>query len=344
MSKSSKRILGTYQRQNKPAYAYSYISKEDANRKAFLKWQEKYGDLPQTEDREVSTLHDLAITFYQPTIIGRPVNTYNGYWRDTSKKHIEPKLGTVKFQDLRKIHVVNFLNSLPSYTARMKGKIVLKGIIKESAENGIPMNITPEAVESINIGRKPPRAELRIGDADIELKLASCPPYMILPLIVPAISSVRKGELIALKWADVDEKSMKLHIDRQRMKNGTLDLPKGGKKRAINITPEFVDLLKEFGDLDSVWICTYNGNPWSHTGLGNKWRELGFPKGVGLHQLRHLAGTIVANSVGLLAAQKLLGHAQSTTTNTYTHTENIDTSEAVRLSTERFTSLVKRVK
>ena len=342
MHKSSKRIAGTYQKNGKRAFDYSYISKEDADQKAKLKWEQKYGShsQPSNQNREVETVHDLAVTLYLPTIKNRAINTFHGYWRDSYKRHIEEAIGPLPFGELRKFHIVSFLNTLPSYPARMKAKIVLRCIVQESIENGVPMNITPEAIRGINIGKKPPRATLRIANSDVKRAAAICPPDMVLPLYIVTTLGIRKGELIAIKNSSLDREKMMLHIDRQRLKNGTLALPKGGRSRSIEVSPDFIAMVDAHADLDSEWMMTHGEEPWSHSAIGREWRKLGFEKGVGPHQLRHLAATYFANNVGLLQAQKVLGHAHATTTDSYTHVEGVNTKEAVRLSTKQWESVV----
>jgi len=222
----------------------------------------------------------------------------------------------------------------------MKAKIVLRCIIQEAVDNGVPMNVTPEAVRGIHIGKKPPRAELRIGNADVKRAAGICEDHMVLPLYIVTTLGVRKGELIALKNDDLDRETMLLHIDRQRLKNGSLALPKGGRRRAIEVSQDFIAMVDAHANLDSEWMMTHGGDAWSHSAFGREWKKLGFEQGVGPHQLRHLAATYFANNVGLLQAQKVLGHARSTTTDGYTHTEGVNTSEAVRLSTKLWENVV----
>lgn len=342
MGKSSKRIQGTYQKNGKRVSDYSYLSREDANNKAKAKWEQKYGSQsPQpNQNREVETVHDLAVTLYLPTVKTRAINTFHGYWRDCYKRHIELALGSMKFPDLRKFHIVEFLNTLPSYPARMKAKIVLRCIVEESIDNGVPMNVTPEAIRGIKIGKKPPKATLRIANADVKRAAMLCPPDMVLPLYIVTTLGIRKGELIAIKNSALDRESGLLHIDRQRLKNGTLALPKGGKTRSIEVSEEFIAMVDAHADLDSEWMMTHDGKPWSHSAIGREWRKLGFEHGVGPHQLRHLAATYFANNVGLLQAQKVLGHAHATTTDGYTHVEGVNTGEAVRMSTKQWESVI----
>lgn len=335
------RFKGSYQKEKKRAFGYSYKSQQEADANARKRWEELYRS-QKHEEREVETVHDLAFTLYEPTIANRGVNTYNGYWRDTYVRHIKPSLGELHWSQLTKIVIVSFLNSLPGYNARMKSKIVIKAIVKESIENGVPLRITAESIESINIGKKPAPAELRITSADVKQRMEMCEPHMLLPLYILGAAGLRKGELIALKHSNIDRDEMKLHVASQRLKNGELALPKGGRTRVINITAEFIAMVDRFANQESEWLVTPGGRaPFSHSGFGREWTKLGFDKGVGPHQLRHLVATLLANHAGLVATQKVLGHRHTTTTDRYVHAENIDTSDAIRMSTEELGSVSK---
>lgn len=347
MPKSSKRFTGAFQKDKKRVFGYSYISQEDANKKAKDKWESKYNSpLPQpsSQGRVVETFHDLAVTFYQPTIINAPLNTYNGYWRDTYKRHIEKALGAKPFRELLKVDFDNLINVLDSYNKKMKAKIVCKAIIHQAKLNNIPLNVSAAAIEEINIGRKPEPAPLRINSKDVRDKVAMCERHMYLPLYILGTIGVRKGELIALKHKDIDREdpnNLAIHICRQRLKDGSLDLPKGGKTRRFEIDQEFLDMVDAYANQDSEWLITPGGKaPFSHSSFGREWKKLGFEKGIGPHQLRHFVATLLANSAGLLATQKVLGHRHATTTERYTHADSVSTTDAIRVSTQNWKSVV----
>jgi len=50
-------------------------------------------------------------------------------------------------------------------------------------------------------------------------------------------SGMRLGELITLKWDDVDWENNTIHIQRASKSNGKIGRPKNGKKRKIDILP-----------------------------------------------------------------------------------------------------------
>lgn len=55
-------------------------------------------------------------------------------------------------------------------------------------------------------------------------------------------AGLRKGELVALQWADVQQAT--LHVRRQRLQNGDTTLPKSRRARSLDISQETVSLLQ----------------------------------------------------------------------------------------------------
>jgi len=84
-------------------------------------------------------------------------------------------------------------------------------------------------------------------------------------LIVGFFSGLRSGELIALKWADIDFEANEIHLQR-RIRHGDIDLPKKGKKRNPYLFIQAKEALKEqqkrTGLQEWVWL-TYKKEPYT---------------------------------------------------------------------------------
>lgn len=344
------RYAGTYQKDGKRFFAYSKISQEDANQKAKEKSE---GCLSsevtpiskrQAEPREVETIHDLAITFYYPTIKNLNRRTREGYWRDSYLLFIKPVIGHRRFSEVRKIDIVNLINSIKQgYAVKAKCLIVIRAIIRESVDNGVPLNIN---LDRVTAGKKPQKKELKLSPEIFQEKLEVCPPHMVLPIVLGGVLGARAGEIMGLKWSDIDRKRSIITIQRQRTKFGTYGLPKGEKIRKFKVVPEFIEFLESHKVEGSEFVCIYphsrvKDSAWTHSSLGREWKKLGFEFRVGLHQLRHLAATLMANHQSI-AAMAILGHSQLGTTNKYIHSEVIDTSETNREALRILKSVVKK--
>ncbi len=157
------------------------------------------------------------------------------------------------------------------------------------------------------------------------------------------VTGVRRGELVAIKWGDIDTEKNILHV-----KKAIGYVPKQGMKekdpknessiRDIAIPPSLITLLKYYkleqnkerasaGDLwqESDYIFTgWNGHL-MHVDTFSKWFPLFMKRHgldpVNLHAVRHTSATLLINQgLNVRALSARLGHANtSTTLNIYSH-------------------------
>jgi integrase len=163
-------------------------------------------------------------------------------------------------------------------------------------------------------------------------------------LYVLAITSgLRKGELLGLKWDDVDLDASKLQVRRAlSITNGgyTFDTPKSGKGRSIKLTSRAREVLmrhrksqlEERIKLAGLWqdhglvFPTLVGTPMSARNLtARSFKPLleraGLSRTVRFHDLRHTCATLLlGKGVHPKIVQEMLGHATiSQTLDTYSH-------------------------
>jgi integrase len=161
-------------------------------------------------------------------------------------------------------------------------------------------------------------------------------------LTVALATGMRRGELLSLRWQDVNIDDMSLQVRRTvgKFKGGYVENePKTSKSRRRIVLPQFVvDVLKQHrihqleGRLRAgeAWIdrdlvfCNANGDYIPFTSLTTMFNALlekaGLPH-VRFHDLRHSAATILLTmGVHPKVVQELLGHSQiSMTLDIYSH-------------------------
>lgn len=155
-------------------------------------------------------------------------------------------------------------------------------------------------------------------------------------------TGARRGEIIGLKWANIDFKKCQIKIERSILytaEKGTYEsTTKTNEIRVINISPEIVNILKQYKKeqtemrikLGSYWQETGfcftkdNGTPMNPESIKN-WLDR-FSKRHNLphihpHKFRHTqASLLYANGIDPITISKRLGHSQvSTTQNIYAH-------------------------
>ena len=154
-----------------------------------------------------------------------------------------------------------------------------------------------------------------------------------------ALTGLRVGELLALRWQDVDLENGVLRV-RQTVYEGHFDEPKSKRsKRTVPLSPMCVEILQSRkqpnAEITALVFATRNGSPLSRRNLLNRQlkpvcQELGIPA-ANWHWLRHANATLL-DAVGtpLGTVQALLGHASSEITrDTYIHSVPADARRAV---------------
>ncbi|WP_170212824.1 tyrosine-type recombinase/integrase [Pedococcus bigeumensis] len=146
-----------------------------------------------------------------------------------------------------------------------------------------------------------------------------------------AFAGLRLGEAAALRVEDVDFLRRQVQVSRQvqRLTGGELDirLPKYNSERTVHIPDALAQMLAQHVELGlfNGWLFAgVEGVPPHQNTVGYRWRTTLFRagiEGVRLHDLRHFyASGLIASGCDVVAVQRALGHAKSTTTlTTYAH-------------------------
>jgi len=136
-------------------------------------------------------------------------------------------------------------------------------------------------------------------------------------------TGLRLGELLALRWDDVDLVAGRLMV-RQAAARGVIGTPKNGKWREVPLSAEAVRVLKAHRHLRGELVFSdQRGKLIAKTSC--KWplwracKRAGLRR-IGWHVLRHsFASHLAMRGVPLKAIQELLGHATIEMTMRYAH-------------------------
>jgi integrase len=119
-------------------------------------------------------------------------------------------------------------------------------------------------------------------------------------------AGLRRGEMLALRQADVDFRRRQIRVERSDWK-GVVDTPKGGRGRVVPMTDALFQALTKNRHLRGDRVLTLdNGSPVpGHTlrdWMERAQRRAGLPATGNLHILRHYAGCRVMPNDGTTAA------------------------------------------
>ncbi len=144
---------------------------------------------------------------------------------------------------------------------------------------------------------------------------------------VAAYTGLRLGELLALRWKDVDLVGGLMHVRRNYTDNRE-KIPKGKRVRSVPMTGAVVDALarlKDRGHLtdddDLVFINTAGGYlaSWSLRRRYYRAIEKAGLRKIRFHDLRHCFGSMAITVLDPYAVQSYMGHQHYSTTQRYLH-------------------------
>jgi integrase len=149
-------------------------------------------------------------------------------------------------------------------------------------------------------------------------------PKMRLLILLAVSTGARRGELINLKWNDIDFTNQTAYLGDS----------KNGQRRVLPLTIEALDELEKFREIGTGWIFPNQFHvDKSMYHFDKYWYEtLDRAKvdGFRFHDLRHTTGSWLAmNNVPVTAIQQILGHKTIVTTQRYVHHDTQHKAQAI---------------
>jgi len=303
----------------------------------------------------------LLVAFLFPNI---EATTRTGY-KESIKNYINPHLGSIPLKALKADSIQAWINTLNQRGLGAKTIRNSYNNLNAALKKAVLLRMIPYNPCVGTVLPKLKRPKTRVyNTADIQRALmATSGTTLFLPVMLALLTGMRRGEICALKWRNVDFTTRQIHICENRVHGEKEVLEKAPKSEAGNRTVpmsnEVMSLLSEarlqyyndaaaygpaFRDLDYVFH-NENGTPYHPDSLTTKWRRFlshsNLPN-IRFHDLRHSNATaLMAAGVNPRTVQKLLGHSDvSITLNTYTHVlpsmeqEAVDTLDSVIFYTD----------
>ncbi len=259
-------------------------------------------------------------------------------------KHLAPELGRIKLKALTPAHVQGLYRSkldsgLSTSTVRLMHNTLYKAL-----KQAVRWSLVPRNVAEIVQAPRPKKKEIRpLTPEQARTLLEAARGDRLEALYVLAVTAgLRRGELLGLRWQDVDLERGSLQVRQQltRTKDGlSFTSPKGGKSRSVRLTQNAIKVLRSHRKrqleeklrLAGLWrdtglvFTSTTGTPVDVRSLAGRsfgplLERAGLPR-IRFHDLRHTFATVLlSRGTHPKVVQEMLGHANvSQTMDTYSH-------------------------
>lgn len=325
----------------KRKYFYGKTRKEVQEKLRVALNEQKQGTLVTAPQQTVEQFLKQWLETYKP---GVRIRTYERY-ETFVRLHVVPVIGRIQLQKLTAQHIQAL------YAKKLEEKLspttvnVLHAMLHKAFDDAVRWGLIARNV--CDLVSPPRRAHYEIRPLTMEQAqqlMAAAKGHNMEALFVLALTTgMRRGEILALKWQDINFSQNTLQVRRiftRAPGNRYIEAePKTQKsRRSVMLPPFAVDLLKQHRirqlevklQAGAQWqehdlvFCTSLGTPLNPSKMIDRFNTLlkkaGLPH-IRFHDLRHSAATILL-SMGIhpKVVQELLGHNQiSMTMDIYSH-------------------------
>lgn len=267
------------------------------------------------------------------------------------RKHLVPALGHHPLTKLFPLHVSDYYSEALKTgrvddTGGLSAQTVLHHhrVLREALQQAVKWQLVLRNVADAVDPPRPERKEMQSLDEKQTAALLQKArgTRMYLPILLAVTTGLRRGELLALRWSDVDLDSAKLAVCRSLQATKTQGLifrePKTQRsRRVVSLMPITVDALKKHkreqdtrrmqfrksyadGDLVFAGITGQVWHPSSFTGAWHRFTEKN-DVSIRFHDLRHSHATqLLRQGIHPKIVSERLGHSTiGITLDTYSH-------------------------
>ncbi|MCY1065627.1 tyrosine-type recombinase/integrase [Nannocystis sp. RBIL2] len=283
---------------------------------------------PEPETTKALTLADMFVQM-EDRVIRHQEPTTRDAWKSIWHCHLMPKFGEMPIGLITKTRILDYREELQKrHAASTCNHIIakLQGILSYAVEK--------EKLAAVpKIGRlKIPSAAEKDPYTDEEMRLllaaAEGDEVGTLALLLSLDAGLRRNEMLALRWCDVDLKNNEIHVKHSAHRSG-LKCTKGKKAVSVPMRARLkAELVKARGDRKLTdHVFQGERNAWmSESAFRNYMRALAAKAGVewrGFHKGKHTFITLLLEKGATLNELQLLArHKHASTTEGYMHVRN----------------------
>ncbi len=257
---------------------------------------------------------------------GRKPSTLRGY-RSAIEAHLLPAFGQMPVEDVTTGAIEQWMAGFDgSVATRSKLLIQLHGILSRAKRvYGLRVNAAAE-VEKFS---RRSSGEIDVfSPEEVWAMVRAAPSEQDEAIyLTAAFTGMRMGELLALRWRDVDFAGQTIRV-RASYYLGQLTTPKSGKVRAVPMAPDVASALAQLGRRqhwvgeDDLVFAGEAGGYLDGSALRRRYKDAlsrAALRPLRFHDLRHTFGTRMIAKADIRRVQEWMGHADIQTTMRYLH-------------------------
>jgi integrase len=290
--------------------------------------QARRGTLPGSV-RTGATFADAAAEFLRYTEHDRGCkpSTLRDY-RSNLEAHLLPAFGDQALEAVTPAAIDAWRSSLAALSPRTKNKllVVMHGVFRRAQH---VWDLPANPVASVEKYRQPSSGDIVVFSPEEVMALvrAAGPEQDAAIFLTAAFTGLRRGELLALRWRDVDFAGSVVRV-RASYAAGELTTPKSGKVRSVPLAPEVANALARLGQRpnwtsdDDLVFPGEAGDYLDGSALRRRYAAALGRAGLRplrFHDLRHTFGTRMIAKADIRRVQEWMGHADVQTTMRYLH-------------------------
>jgi integrase len=276
-----------------------------------------------------ATFADAAAEFLRYCEVDRgcKASTLRDY-RSILNAHLLPAFGAERLEDITPKAIDGWRAGLLTQSPRTRNKllVVMHGVLGRGQK---VWGLQNNAVDGVEKQRQRSSGDLEVFSPEEVMALvrAATSEQDAAIFLTAAFTGLRRGELLALRWRDVDFTGSTIRV-RSSFAAGQLTPPKSGKVRSVPMAPDVASALARLGEReywtadDDLVFPGETGDYLDGSALRRRYLaalQRGGLRPLRFHDLRHTFGTRMIAKADIRRVQEWMGHADIQTTMRYLH-------------------------
>jgi integrase len=249
-------------------------------------------------------------------------------YRSNLEAHLLPAFGSIRLEEITAREIDRWRSSLTGLSPRTRNKllVVMHGVMRRAQHVwSLPAN----PVANVEKQRQRSSGDIEVVSPEEVMALvrAASSEQDAALYLTAAFTGLRRGELLALHWRDVDFAGSVIRV-RASYAGHALTTPKSGKVRSVPMAPDVATALASLADRpnwtadDDLVFAGETGAYLDGSALRRRYATALSRAGLRplrFHDLRHTFGTRMIAKADIRRVQEWMGHADIQTTMRYLH-------------------------